>query len=386
MSERDAHSDHALSIVADADLDILCGMHAQTFGETEARAIPLKGDASDRRIFRLRGATHTSIGILGPNRAENRAFIGFARAFRDHGLAVPEIYAVDSGERAYLEEDFGDLTLSVWTQHQRETAEPASADPHVSDTLTVNAMPIDAAADSAVPADERIAFMYRRVLRELVRFQVDAADAVDYNLCYQTREFGRNAMEFDVRYFRTMFLEPLVRIPWDSVSFERDCAALIDQLLIANREFFLYRDFQSRNVMIRDGMPHFIDFQSGRRGALQYDVASLLFDSRGGLSDELRTRLIDHYLDTLERRLPVDRAAFLQLFEGFAVLRLLQALGAFGNIGRNRGKPEYLDLIPSRLAALAALVQRAAIMQRLPSLRDTLTAIAADPESLILTH
>lgn len=386
MNGRGAHSDRVHSPAGDTDLAVLRGMHAQTFGEADAHVIPLKGDASDRRIFRLRGATYTSIGILGPNRAENRAFIGFARAFRERGLAVPEIYAVDSGERAYLEEDLGDLTLSVWTQHQRDAEETASVDTQALNILPDNEAPADTAAVSAVPAGEPVASMYHRVLEELVRFQVDAADAVDYDLCYQTREFGREAMEFDIRYFRTMFLEPLVRIPWDHASFERDCAALIDELLTADRSYFLYRDFQSRNVMIRDGVPYFIDFQSGRRGALHYDVASLLYDSRGGLDDNLRTSLLDNYLYALGRRLAVDRAAFLHLFEGFAILRLLQALGAFGNIGRNRGKPEYLDLIPSRLAALATLVQRAAIMRRLPSLRDMLTAIAVNPESLIMMH
>ena len=366
MNGPGTHNDSVRIPASGADLAILRSMHAQTFGEDGARVIPLKGDASDRRIFRLRGPAHSSIGILGPNTAENRAFIGFARAFRGRGLAVPEIYAVHGGARAYLEEDLGDITLSMWMQTPGQ--------------------PTAEGGEDAAAASDRIAAMYSRVLEELVRFQVDAADAVDYDLCYQTREFGREAMEFDVIYFRTMFLEPLVRIPWDRDAFERDCAVLIEELLTADRAYFLYRDFQSRNVMIHDGAPHFIDFQSGRLGALHYDVASLLYDSRGGLGDDLRHRLLVHYLDVLERRTPVDRSAFTRLFEGFAVLRLLQALGAFGNIGRNKGKPGYLDLIPSRLAALADLVQRAAVMQRLPSLRDMLTAIAADPQSLTLTH
>ena len=381
MKKRCGNSVHTHSPATDTGLAVLRGMHAQTFGEGDVRIIPLKGDASDRRIFRLRGIAHSSIGILGPNRAENRAFIGFARAFHRRGLAVPEIYAVHSGEMAYLEEDLGDITLSMWTQNLREaTTDGGQA------AVPVDASGTDPVTDDGAPAGEQIAAMYRRVLEELVRFQVDAADAVDYDLCYQTREFSREAMEFDVRYFRTMFLEPLVRVAWDRDAFERDCAVLIDELLTADRAYFLYRDFQSRNVMICDGVPHFIDFQSGRRGALHYDVASLLYDSRGKLGEDLRRRLLAHYLDEVELRMSVDRAVFAQLFEGFAVLRLLQALGAFGNIGRNKGKPAYLDLIPSRLAALADLVQCAAVMQRLPSLRDMLTAIASDPESLTLTQ
>ncbi|MBR9974846.1 MAG: phosphotransferase, partial [Bacteroidetes bacterium] len=207
----------------DADTSVLAALHARHFGEVPAAVTPLKGDASDRRIFRLASVGATSIGILGPNIPENRAFTGFARAFRAAGLPVPEIFAIADGHGAYLEEDLGDVTLALWQE----------------------ALGVERRAE--------LLEMYTTVLGELVRFQVDAADVVDYGLCYQTAEFGEEAMAFDVAYFRTHVLERLMRGEWDRASFDRETRALVGLLQRAPRETFLYRDFQSRNVMIRDG-------------------------------------------------------------------------------------------------------------------------------------
>jgi len=338
---------------AEVGIASLLRMHTKVFGTAPEQVIPLKGDASERRMYRLHHGGETCIGVIGPHIPENRAFIGFARRFRAAGLPVPEIFSVDSSERLYLEEDLGDSTLAVWQQSVSQ---------------------------------EKVIAMYTRVLETLLRFQIDVADVVDYDLCYQTREFGREAMAFDLRYFREMYLERLVRIPWDRNAFERDGALLIDMLLEADRSYFLYRDFQSRNIMIHDDSPWFIDFQSGRRGALHYDLASLLYDSRGGLFDDDRTLLLGRYLNALEQRFPVDRDVFLHLFDGFALLRLMQALGAFGNIGLNKGKPVYLDLIPSRLATLGAVAARAHILDPIPNLRTLFLTVAADHPSHERSH
>ncbi|MBN1449130.1 MAG: phosphotransferase [Bacteroidetes bacterium] len=353
------HAGSGGSAAGAEDLNTLRRIHADVFGVEPERVMRLKGDASDRMIYRLSAPAHSVIGIVGPNPAENRAFIGFARSFRAEGLPVPEIYATDDSERCYLEEDLGDVTLAIWQEQPQVRSNP----------------PIG--GEDREQKDPVIG-MYTRVLETLLRFQVDAADALDYDLCYQTREFGHEAMEFDLCYFRQMYLERLVRIHWDREVFERGGSTLVQSLLAADRSYFLYRDFQSRNIMIRDGAPWFIDFQSGRRGALHYDIASLLYDSRGGLDDTDRMLLLEGYLDALETRVAIDRHAFLRFFDGFALLRLMQALGAFGNIGLNKGKPEYLDLIPSRLAALDALTARAEILDEIPEMRTLLLAVASD--------
>jgi aminoglycoside/choline kinase family phosphotransferase len=329
--------------------------YANVFGEAASEVLPLKGDAGDRRLLRLRGASTSAIGVVGPSVDENRAFVSFARSFSAHGLAVPCIHAVDDRERCYLEDDFGDTTLALWLEDHR----------------------------SQDGLDEAAEMMYRRVLDELVRFQIDAADEVDYSLCYQSGVFGIEAMLFDLAYFREMFLTPLVRLPWDEHAFTLEGRQLV-AMLQAEQQYFLYRDFQSRNVMIHEDIPRFIDFQSGRRGALHYDVAALLFDSKGRLPAELRLRLLAHYLDRVGERFKVDRARFGYLFEGFAVLRLVQALGAFGNLGLNKNKPGYLSLIPSRLHSLGTLVSEAEIMQQIPYLRRLLIEISGDPAALEL--
>jgi aminoglycoside/choline kinase family phosphotransferase len=310
--------------------------------------LALKGDASDRRIYRVASASHSMIGVVGPNVAENRAFIGFARSFRAAGLHVPEVYSVSANEQAYLQEDLGDTVFSDW-QRAHTTADGVDGEAFA---------------------------LYRVIVEELLRFQIDAAGAVDYALCYQTREFATEAMRFDIRYFRDNFLARLANVPWDEERFMADSDRLTELLCEEPRGGFLYRDFQSRNVMLRGNEPWFIDFQSGRRGAPQYDLASMLYDSKGGLSPAQREQLIGHYIDGLRARRDVDEDVFLRRFAGFAVLRLMQALGAFGNLGLNKGKPSYLELIPSRLATLRDVAATAEILDETPYLRELLIRCA----------
>jgi aminoglycoside/choline kinase family phosphotransferase len=326
------------------DTDALAALGAEYTGTAPSAMLALKGDASDRRIYRLAYASHSMIGVVGPNVAENRAFIGFARSFRAAGLNVPAVCHVSENEQAYLQEDLGEVLFSDW-QRAHTTAEGVD--------------------------DEAMA-LYGIVLDELLRFQLDAADAVDYSLCYQTREFSTEAMLFDIRYFRDNFLARLAGVPWDERRFMADCSRLVELLCQEPRNGFLYRDFQSRNVMLREGEPWFIDFQSGRRGAPQYDLASMLYDSKGGLSTAQREKLIDRYIAGLRSRRDVDEDVFRRRFAGFAVLRLMQALGAFGNLGLNKGKPSYLELIPSRLSTLAEIASNSEILDETPYLRGLL--------------
>jgi aminoglycoside/choline kinase family phosphotransferase len=328
----------------DHDIEALAALYAAVAGSAPTDIVPLKGDASDRRLLRLVASGHSLIGVIGPNIAENRAFVGFARAFLNAGLRVPRIEIVSADQRLYLEEDLGDIIFSEW---QKEHTTAAGVD------------------------DEALT-LYRKVLDELLRFQIDAAEAVDYSLCYQTREFAKEAMIFDIRYFRDNFLARLANVPWDEECLMADSERLTDLLCEEARGGFLYRDFQSRNVMLRKDGPWFIDFQSGRKGAPQYDLASMLFDSKGGLSPNQREQLIDHYVVGLRSRRDVDEDVFRCRFAGFAVLRLMQALGAFGNLGLNKGKPAYLELIPSRLSTLAEVVSNAELLDETPYLRRLL--------------
>jgi len=323
-----------------AHLESLRRLHLQRFGEEVTSVTPVKGDGSDRVLFRLASDSNTSIGVIGANAEENRAFLGFSRTFRDSGLPVPEILGED-GSECYLEEDLGSVLLHDWQKERRGEHVP-----------------------------EEVMRMYSKVLQYLVRFQIDCAESIDYRLCYQYPEFAEEAMRFDLDYFRTMFLDRFLSTHLDEKRFGIDCSRLLDILLQADRSFFLYRDFQSRNIMIRDGEPLFIDYQSGRRGALQYDVASLLYEAKAALPESVRLSLLNVYIEETGTRIPVDTVEFRRLYYHYALIRVFQALGAFGNLGLRKGKSGFLEMIPSGVANLAVLADHLDMQQHFPYFFD----------------
>src|SRR5271170_6129651 len=232
-------------------MDVLQKLFEQHFHTAAARVQPLQGQlgGSGRNIIRLSNDKVSAIGILYNVREENVAFIEFSRHFRRHGLPVPQIYAEDLSRNAYLEEDLGDTTLFEFLGANRDA---------------------DIIAQPAIDA-------YRKVVAELPRFQVEAGRDLNYKVCYPRSSFDRQSIAWDLNYFKYYFLR-LVGIPFSEQALENDFSRLTKFLLGADREYFLYRDFQSRNVMLVGGEPYFLDYQGGRKGALQYDIASLLFD------------------------------------------------------------------------------------------------------------
>ena len=324
-----------------AAVEQLLRLYRGTF-DVDARDIAaLRGDGSERMIFRLHGASGTVVGIWGGYVPENRAFVGFSRSFAAAGLPVPAVYAVAEDERAYLEEDLGDTLLYDWQRARRE----------------------------GVELNEEAFDMYARVVRDLVRFQVDAAESIDYGLCYQWPDFGVDALRFDMRYFREQFLDRVFP-KYDAGVYENETQRLVEYLLGADRRYFLYRDFQSRNVMILRGEPRYIDYQSGRRGALHYDIASMLFDAKAALQPRAREMLLEIYLRELALRIPVDEEVFRPMYEAYSVARVLQALGAFGKLGLHYRKPGFRSSIPPALANLEYLSRHAQIFDSLGALRD----------------
>ena len=245
---------------------------SSTSTRRSTRVQPLQGQlgGSGRKIIRLSGENASAIGILYDVREENVAFLEFSRHFRRHGLPVPEIYAEDLDHGAYLEEDLGDTTLFEFLSEHRDG---------------------ENIAPEAVEA-------YRKVVAVLPRFQVEAGRDLNYKVCYPRGSFDRQSIAWDLNYFKYYFFR-LAGIPFNEQALEDDFGRLTKFLLSADRDYFLYRDFQSRNIMLRDGEPFFLDYQGGRKGALQYDIASLLYDAKADLPPELRQQLLDHYLETL---------------------------------------------------------------------------------------
>jgi aminoglycoside/choline kinase family phosphotransferase len=302
---------------------------------------PLQGQlgGSGRAILRLSAGEQTAIGILSTVREENVAFLEFSKHFFRHGLPVPEIYAEDLSQGAYLEEDLGDTTLYEFLTANRGGE---SISPQV----------IDA---------------YRRAVAILPRFQVDAGRDLNYKVCYPRASFDRQSIAWDLNYFKYYFLR-LAGVPFNEQALEVDFGRLTRFLLVAPHDYFLYRDFQSRNIMIRDGEPYFLDYQGGRKGALQYDIASLLYDGKADLPPALRQQLLDHYLDSLGAHIPFDRTAFMEHYYAYVYVRIMQALGAYGFRGFFERKPHFLQSVPYALKNLRWLAENVRLTIALPAL------------------
>ncbi len=347
-------------------MEVLKKLFEQRFHRTPERVQALQGQlgGSGRKIIRLVSGSISAIGILYDVNEENMAFLEFSRHFRHHGLPVPEIYAEDLTQGAYLEEDLGDTTLFEFLSNHRTG---------------------DDIAPEAVEA-------YRKVVEILPRFQVEAGRDLNYSVCYPRASFDRQSIAWDLNYFKYYFLR-LAGIAFNEQALEDDFERLTEFLLKAPHDYFLYRDFQSRNIMLRDGKPFFLDYQGGRKGALQYDVASLLYDAKADLPPQLRQQLLDHYLDALAPLLKLDPKAFMRHYYAYVYVRIMQALGAYGFRGFYERKPHFLQSVPYALKNVRWLLHNARLPIELPTLMaafnsmlgsEKLQNLATDSEHLVV--
>src|SRR5437867_497749 len=219
---------------------------------------------------------------------------------------------------------------------------------------------------------------YRRIVRLLPEFQIRAGRTVDYSLCYPRGAFDKQSMLWDLNYFKYYFLR-LAKVPFSEQALEDDFHRFADLLLKAPRDFFLYRDFQSRNVMLRGSETFFIDYQGGRRGALQYDIASLLFDAKADLPFEVRDELLARYLETATKMAPVNRDEFLALYPGYVYIRIMQAMGAYGLRGFYEQKNHFLQSIPYAIRNLEHLLSTTELPVDVPELMAVLRRLVDSP-------
>lgn len=311
-------------------IDKLASLYRSAFGEEPSDIEPVvTGSASTRRYYRISGKERSVIGTCNNNRAENRAFFYLTKHFLSHGLKVPEVYCVDDDEVSYLQQDLGHTSL------------------------------FDLMAGGFHPEHEPF---LSDVLEQLVRFQVQASFGIDFNNCYPQPDYDRQSALWDMHYFKYMFLK-LSGVDFDEALLEAEFSGILDGLFHDNICGFMYRDFQSRNIMMQHGSLWFIDYQGGRRGPLAYDVASLLYQSRIAIPEEVRIRLTDGYCDSLSELIPFDRKDFHREVRGFALLRLLQNLGAYGYRGIFEGKPRFIEPI-------------------VPAIKNTLETIGSLPDEI----
>src|SRR6266566_4198249 len=344
------------------NMEVLEKLFERHFDCPVGRVQPLQGElgGSGRKVIRLVSEKFSAIGILYDVREENVAFLEFSRHFRRRGLPVPEIYAEDLSHGAYLEEDFGSTTLFEFLSDRR---------------------------NGATIAPEAVA-AYRKVVALLPRFQVEAGRDLNYRVCYPRASFDRQSIAWDLNYFKYYFLR-LAGIPFNEQALERDFSRLTKLLLSASRDYFLYRDFQSRNIMLRkilnEDQPFFLDYQGGRKGALQYDIASLLYDAKADLPPELRQQLLDHYLDSLAGFVDLDRSAFMQHYYAYVYVRIMQALGAYGFRGFYERKEHFLQSVPYALKNLRWLLHNVELPIALPTLMEAFKSIVASEKLASLT-
>ena len=279
-------------------------------------------------------------------------------------LPVPEIYGEDLDHGAYLEEDLGDTSLFEFLSKNRQGEKIAP------------------------PVVEA----YRQTISILPRFQVEASRDLNYKVCYPRGSFDRQSISWDLNYFKYYFLR-LAGIPFSEQALEHDFSRLTKFLLSAPRDYFLYRDFQSRNIMLPDGHPYFLDYQGGRKGALQYDVASLLYDAKADLPPDLRQQLLDHYLGALQGFVDVKREEFMQHYYAYVYVRIMQALGAYGFRGFYERKVHFLQSVPYALKNLRWLLHNVTLPIALPTLLEAfhsmlasekLQGLATDADNLVV--
>ncbi len=323
-----------------ANLEALFHRHS---GAPPQSITELKAHGSDRKIFRMIGDAQSFIGIFNADRVENIAFLSFSKHFHKWRLPVPQIFAEDLERGIYLEEDLGDTTLFSFLSEARTQSGFSEAG------LAV----------------------YRKVVAALPKFQIQAGKDLDYSVCYPRSRFDRQSMMWDLSYFKYYFLK-LAKISFNEQELEDDFNAFCDFLLEAEQHYFLYRDFQSRNIMLREGEPYFIDYQGGRRGALQYDVASLLFDAKADLPFDVRAELLQHYLEAANELLPLSPEQFLRHYYGYVLIRILQALGAYGFRGFYERKTHFLQSVPYAIRNLEFVLRHAEFPVALPALLDVL--------------
>ena len=324
----------------------------KTWSQKDPESIAmLPGSGSYRHYYRITGNCKSVLGVYNDDCKENIAFLSFTESFHNSGFPVPEIFSADLENNCYLIEDLGDLTLFTKIEDQRKSGNNFFAE---------------------------VIHIYHEILKWLPQFQVKGSSLINYKVCYPRAAFDRQSMLWDLNYFKYYFLK-LAKVPFDEQKLEDDFDTLTKFLLEAGCDYFMYRDFQSRNIMVKDGKPWFIDYQGGRKGPLQYDLASLLYDAKAAVPENKREEFVAFYLNELGRYLKVDHEQFLHHYYGFVLIRILQALGTYGFRGYYENKNHFLQSIPFAMQNLEVLLNQNRITLKMPMLIHVLEAMIKDP-------
>lgn len=291
----------------------------------EMERLPLSG--SSRYYFRIYTENNSYIATYSANTEENNAFLIFSNHFKERGLPVPEIFATSDDKTCYIQSDFGDVSLFDYVNKCLQNKS----------------------------YDETTIALYKKAISNLVEFQIKGNQDLDYSAAYPISCFNKESIIDDLNYFKYYFLKVNEEIVFNETRLNHDFQLLADFAMEAPSDFFMYRDFQSRNIMIKDNTPFFIDYQGGRKGPLQYDLVSLLYQVKAQIPNNLKNDLISFYKKELSSYLNVDEIGFDKYFKTFVLIRLLQVLGAYGFRGLIQKKSHFLQSIPYALQEIITL-------------------------------
>lgn len=307
--------------------ELLAQLYQSYTGEAPTSIEPLPGAGSNRKYFRLKGK-ESLIGVYGTSTEENRAFIYMARHFSQKGLPVPRILAEAADQSAYLQDDLGDISLFQFIKQGRESGNFSDEETNI----------------------------LKQTIRLLPQIQFEGNKEMNFSYCYPLAAFNRRSILWDLNYFKYCFLKA-TGLEFQENLLEDDFERMADTLLQIEPQVFMYRDFQSRNIMIREEKPYFIDFQGGRKGPFYYDVASFLWQAKANYPDSLRQELLDEYLDALRPYHAIDKEQFLTTLRHFVLFRTLQVLGAYGFRGYFEKKAHFIQSVPYAIENLRQLLE-----------------------------
>ena len=305
----------------------LSSLYSKYFGCCPETVSAITGSASNRSYYRLVSEAGRCIGVIGTDREENNAFVTLARHFSSKGIPVPEIYSVSDDGMVYIQEDLGGISLY--------------------DLLL--------SARKGQTSWDEVEALLCRTMSLLPKIQYEGAEGLDFSICYPQPSFDRQNVMFDLNYFKYCFLKA-TGLEFNEVLLQQDFERLADDLLLHDTDTFMYRDFNVRNVMVKEGSPYFIDFQGGRRGPVCYDVASFVWQARAAYDDDLKEKLVQSYVDALTAYAEVHRDTFKADLKLFRLFRLLQVLGAYGFRGWTEHKAAFVVSIPSAISNLKELL------------------------------
>jgi aminoglycoside/choline kinase family phosphotransferase len=303
--------------------------------------LPVSG--SKREYFRIKGKNRRAIGVFNANKKENEVFLKMARFFQQERIPVPEIYGVNLDENIYIQQDLGDQTLFSQIQNLINQKKRA----------------------------HELKNVLKTVLTELCRIQIVAGRKMDFSICYPVQAFGKELILKDLEYFRDNFLNR-IGVSFDLYKLNKDFEKLAEFTTGVDSHYFMYRDFQSRNILINDNDYYFLDFQGGMEGPLQYDVVSFLFQARARIPQEIREELLEYYFSVARMMTPISEFSFFRYYYAIALIRVLQTLGAYGLRGLQEGKLHFIRSIPFALDNLDILTSRNEILKEMPELNNVL--------------